>query len=405
MVNDNFRALRQRPEVIKIFEALGLLSARLVGGCVRDAFLGIQSPDLDIAVAASPQQVIEILEKQKIKVIPTGIDFGTVTAVINHQHYEITSLREDIQTDGRHAVVSFGQDWLKDAKRRDFTINALYLDSQGNLYDFFNGLDDLKAGKIVFIGEPSQRIQEDYLRILRYYRFMAYFGKEEPSSVPALTNLRLGLKQLSVERIQSELLKLIIAPFPEKALKLMVDDKIFETLYESSVCLEGFFKLLKLERTLEISPSSTRRIFALFYEAINYSSSFWETHFRFSSQKKDFLNNMEKCLKVTDKRWVLYKRGYSFFQDWCLLRFALLEEFSCCPLAILQNDLQWASSYPVLKFPLTGKDLLKQGLSAGPEIGKILSRCEQWWIENDFKPSTEECLEYCIDLKMKTENE
>ncbi len=448
MGKNPFKPLLNGLEVSTLFKALDSIPARLVGGCVRDALLGIQSPDIDVAVAVPPQKVIELLTDNHIKVVPTGINFGTVTAVINHQSFEITSLREDIQTDGRHAKVIFGTDWLKDAERRDFTINALYLDNQGILYDYFNGLGDLEKGKITFIGEPAQRIREDYLRILRYYRFMAYFGKGEPLTIPALKELCLGLKQLSTERIQTELLKLLMANEPEKALNAMVSDNIFETLYDHPVNLEGLFKVLKVERSLGIPPKALRRLFALFYSIPNgfqdmdskirsehrnvdnylrakpllmvlraseiFDSthpgqisksegyiaaeipSFYDSHFRFSHHKKTFLANMQKYLSHSDKRWTLYNQGHDFFYDWRLLHFSLLEEFSEENLGKLKQDLEWGASQSPLKFPLTGKDLLKQGLSPGPKVGELLATCEKWWVENDFKPTKQECLDFFI---------
>jgi poly(A) polymerase len=397
--NTLFEALLHRPEVVTLFKALESIPVRLVGGCVRDAFLGIQSTDIDVAVAVPPQKVMELLTDNHIKVVPTGIDFGTVTAVINHQSFEITSLREDIQTDGRRARVSFGTDWLKDAERRDFTINALYLDKDGTLYDYFNGIKDLEKGRIAFIGDPIQRIHEDYLRILRYYRFMAYFGKGEPLIIPALKDLRLGLKRLSIERVQAEILKLLMAPQPEKALEAMVSDTIFKTLYNHYVNLEGLFKVIKIERSLNLPPKAFRRLFALFYSATKKIPSFYESRFRFSHHKKNVLATMNKYLDHPDKRWVLYKQnkhGYDFFQDWRVLCFALLEEDSDEKLEALKQDLEWAYSHPSLKLPIIGKDLLEQGLSPGPKVGRMLLICEKWWVENDFKPTRQECLDFVM---------
>ena len=383
--------LLTQPAIKTLFKVLKPFEARLVGGCVRDAFLGLKSADIDVAVAASPQQIAQYLDQQGVKVVPSGIEFGTVTVVIDHQGFQVTSLRQDIKTDGRHAEVLFGTDWLEDAKRRDFTINALSLDAFGTIYDYFNGQDDLKAGQIRFIGEAEQRIREDYLRILRYYRFLAHFGKATPAPIPALQNLRGGLKQLSVERVQQEILKLLSAPDPRMALKLMKEDGIFKVLYDQATDLTFVNQVIEIEQNLKLSSSPLRRLSALFH---NQDTSFYRTSFRLSQMQLSFFKELALWLTHPDKRWVLYKQGYSFFESWSVLR-------ACTDMGTnlvqIKSDLQWARSQPSLVFPLTGQDLLNQGMVAGPDIGQLLRACEQWWIENDFRPTQQECLNYCID--------
>ncbi len=401
--------LLSQPPIKALFKALEPFDARLVGGCVRDALLGLESTDIDVAVAAPPEEISQHLKQQGIKVIPTGIEFGTITAVIHHQGFQITSLRQDVKTDGRHAQVSFGTDWLEDAKRRDFTINALSLDSKGTLYYYFNGQDDLKAGCIRFIGDADQRIREDYLRILRYYRFLAYFGKGNPLPIPALHKLRAGLKQLSVERIQQEILKLLASPAPHLALKLMAEDGIFETLYDHSVDLKFLYQLIEIEKVLKIPSNPLRRLWALFQKQDNFdlslrgaeqrgnlpeddNSSFYQTYFRLSHTQLRFLKSMGLYIGQRDRRLILYKQGYSFFESWCVLRSCTEADMN---LPQIKSHLEWAQSQLPLTFPFTGQDLLNEGMSAGPAMGKLLGKCEQWWIENDFKPSQQECLIYC----------
>ena len=372
-----------------MFKVLDPFETRLVGGCVRDALLGLESIDVDVAVAAPPEEISQHLRQQGVKVIPTGIEFGTITAVIHHQGFQITSLRQDVKTDGRHAQVLFGTDWLEDAKRRDFTINALSLDSHGTLYDYFNGQDDLKAGRIRFIGEADQRIREDYLRILRYYRFLAYFGKGNPLPIPALHKLRAGLKQLSVERIQQEILKLLAAHDPRLALKLMTEDGIFEALYDHPVDLRYLYQLFEIEKALKLPSDPLRRLWALF---LDREFSFYQTYFRLSQTQLRFLKETAFWVTHADRRWVLYKQGYSFFESWCLLRSCADADIN---LSQIKADLEWAQSQLPLTFPFTGQDLLNQGIPAGPAMGKLLDKCEQWWVENDFKPTQQECLAYC----------
>lgn len=191
-----------------ILEKFG--EVRLVGGCVRDMLIGIEPKDVDIATSILPEKLIDILSKNEIKCFPTGIEFGTITAVVDQKAFEITTLRKDISTDGRRATVKFTNDWFEDAKRRDFTINAMYCDLNGNITDFFNGIDDLKNKKIKFIGDPEHRIEEDFLRILRYFRFFAYLGGSniDESSFSAVIKLKSGLQKISGERIKAEMFKL-----------------------------------------------------------------------------------------------------------------------------------------------------------------------------------------------------
>lgn len=392
ILENSVNALLIQPNIKTLFKVLEPFDARLVGGCVRDALLGLASTDIDVAVAAPPQQIAKHLEKQGVKVIPTGIEFGTITAVINHQGFQITSLRQDVKTDGRHAEVLFGTDWLEDAKRRDFSINALSVDAQGVLYDYFKGEADLRLGQIRFIGDAEHRIREDYLRILRYYRFLAHFGKNEPIPIPALRELRAGLKQLSIERIQQEVLKLLSAPDSRTALKLMEKDGIFEALYDYPVDLAFLFRLIEVEENLKLSSNPLCRLWALFYDQ---GIIFYQTYFRLGQSQLRFLKKMSAEIVQADKRWVLYKHGCNFFESWRLLRACSSAEIN---LAYIKEDLGWAHAQPLLILPLTGQDLLNQGMPPGPAVGRLLKACEQWWVENDFRPTLQDCLAYCEKL-------
>ena len=254
----NFLKTPEIKQLFKVFRECGA-EARLVGGCVRDVLIGIKTADIDVAVNVPPEQSKHILEQVGIKVIPTGIDHGTITAVINKIPFQITSLRQDWQSFGRHAKVIFGTDWLEDAKRRDFTMNAIYLDESDNFYDPFNGKQDLEKGIVRFIGEPRERIKEDYLRILRYYRFLAYYGKDVPEPIKELSELKEGLLALSKERIQNEFFKLLESKNPKTSLSLMERDGVLETLFGSSFDLEKLFSVIELELLLTNTtpPSST----------------------------------------------------------------------------------------------------------------------------------------------------
>lgn len=362
--------------LFQLFHAHGV-EARLVGGCIRDALLGIKTHDIDMAVNVPPEVGQSILKNADIKVIPTGIEHGTITALVHGIPFQITSLRQDWQTDGRYAKVIFGKDWLEDAKRRDFTINALSLDKDGNLYDPFGGQSDLKKGIIRFIGDPAQRIQEDYLRILRYYRFLAYYGKGEPQPIPQFNELKAGLNSLSKERIQQEFLKLLAARNPLISLNLMKKDNVLLTLFNDDPSLETITSLIEIESLLKIQPSSIRRLYALLQD---------QDKILLSNQQKKHLQSLHKAFQETDRKRIYYYFGKNITLDWILLSTRSKE------------DLEWLNQQEKRTFPLKGQDLLEKGINAGPSLGAALKKTEDWWVSKDFMPGKKECLEYCMEL-------
>ncbi len=229
------------------------IAARFVGGCVRDALLGRPIADVDLATPARPEAVVAALEKARIKVVPTGIAHGTVTAVVTSarppRHFEITTLRRDVETDGRRARVAFDADWAEDAARRDFTINALYLDPDGRIHDPVGGLADLKAHRVRFVGEPARRIAEDVLRVLRYYRFEARFGTGagDAAARAACRDAASLLAGLSAERVAQELLRLLAVPDPVPALRMMAEDGVLAAILPEATRLDRLQCLLALE--------------------------------------------------------------------------------------------------------------------------------------------------------------
>ncbi|MBY0461833.1 MAG: CCA tRNA nucleotidyltransferase [Alphaproteobacteria bacterium] len=374
----SFKVL-ETPEISRLFRLFheGGAEARLVGGCVRDALLDIKTNDIDMAVNVPPEKTKEILEKAGIKVIPTGIEHGTITAIVHKIPFQITSLRQDFQTDGRHAKVIFGTSWLEDAKRRDFTINALSLDKDGIVYDPFEGKADLEKGIIRFIGNPSQRIQEDYLRILRYYRFLAYYGKGEPQPIPELKECREGLSLLSKERIAHEFFKLLGANNPLTSLALMKKDEIFLTLFDENPSLEKIESIVSLENLLGIRISPIRRLYALLSG---------NNKLLLSNEQKKHLHSLNKALLETDRRRVYYYFGKEITLDWALWS----KDY--------KENLTWLRGQSELIFPLKGQDLLERGISPGPSLGASLKKTEDWWVSKDFVPDKQECLEHCLGL-------
>ncbi|WP_341895839.1 CCA tRNA nucleotidyltransferase, partial [Ferrovibrio terrae] len=237
-----------------LLAALGASGApvRFVGGCVRDAILGLRPADIDLATPETPEVVIRRLEKAKLKAVPTGIEHGTVTAVVPPATFQVTTLRRDVATDGRHATVVFGTDWAEDAARRDFTINALYADADGRLYDYTDGRADLAAGLVRFIGDPAARVAEDYLRVLRFFRFHARFGRGAPdaASLAACAAASDRLDRLSGERIRDELLKILILPNAADALVLMQQSGVL-----AAVLPEAHFEAAALGRLIALQAA------------------------------------------------------------------------------------------------------------------------------------------------------
>ena len=233
------------PAVRAVLAALP--DARLVGGCVRDALAGREVHDIDLATPRKPEDVIIALRAAGLKFAPTGLAHGTVTAIADHRGFEVTTLRRDIATDGRHAVVAFTDDWRADAARRDFTINALSLTAVGDVYDYFDGVTDLRAGKICFVGDAATRIREDYLRILRFFRFFARFGRGEPDTVAitAITAHIDGLAHLSVERVWNELSRLLAVPDPIGAITLMARTGVLRAVLPEGADPAGLVSLMR----------------------------------------------------------------------------------------------------------------------------------------------------------------
>lgn len=361
--------------------------ARLIGGCVRDALLNKASYDIDIATSLLPNEVINILSKAGIKVIPTGIKFGTVTAILNKEKFEITTLRKDIDCNGRHAKVLFTDDFAEDAARRDFTINALsYCPFENEIYDYFNGLLDLKLKKVIFIGQASQRIKEDYLRILRFFRFSSYYADHiDNEGLKACEDLQDGLKILSRERIKSEMDKVIISTNASKVLETMftcgILPLIFSVKYYESKFLEQanffklqlsthyallFYKLENLKFNTLISWKYSKQETTAILSIINFINLSPITEF---DMKKIWLENMD------------YKE-YLFAAH-------IIDKLD---LPHIQRFIDKYDKLQRLNFPVTGHDLLRMKIE-NKEIGKQLEHLKNIWLENDFAQTKLELLD------------
>jgi poly(A) polymerase len=367
------------------------IAARFVGGCVRDAILALPIGDIDIATPARPDEIVAALDKAGIKTVPTGIEHGTVTAVIPPRHYEITTLRRDVETDGRHARVAFDADWTEDARRRDFTINAIYLDPDGTLHDPVGGRADLDARRVRFVGDPAQRIAEDVLRLLRYYRFEARFGtgRGDEAARAACRAAVTQLPTLSVERVERELLRLLEAQDPAPALHMMQADRVLPAILPEARRLDRLEKLVKLEP----APDPLRRLAALIdVDAAGAAALAERLHL--SNAQRDRLTGLAPPLPFdpdTDlrgQRHALYRLGAERYRDIVLLLAA--EGRIGAPR--LPELLDLAANWQPPVFPLAGRDATALGIPPGPEIGQLLAAIRQWWEEHDFIPGRKECL-------------
>jgi poly(A) polymerase len=378
------------PETRKVMAAL--TEGRFVGGAVRNAVAGWPVQDIDIAVPMPPEETLRRLEIAAIKAVPTGIAHGTITAIVNGHPFEVTSLRRDIATDGRHAIVAFTDDWEEDAARRDFTMNALYASGEGEIFDYHGGVEDLIAGRVRFVGDARQRIREDYLRILRLFRFHAWYGKGDmdPEALRAAADAKAGLVQLTGERIAKEFLRLLECQNPAPALRLMAASGILSELVAYPLQLPRLEHLVQIEIENRLAPDPLLRLAALLPNDSAVADAVGE-RLKLSSAERARLEamtgmreNIAAYLSAADVRRGLYRMGAARFRDHILLSWA------GAPRGVSQ--IQWrmllsiADSWERPRFPLTGRDAMAAGVPEGPEVGRILSALEEWWLAQDFAP-------------------
>ncbi len=391
------------PSLQKLFAVMneGGQETRVVGGAVRNHLLAAPVTDIDLATTLSPQQVIERAEKAGFKTIPTGIDHGTVTLVINGQTYEITSLRKDIKTDGRHAIVEYGTDWLQDASRRDFTMNALYVSHDGTLHDpLGTGQDDVKARKLRFIGTSEHRIQEDYLRTLRFYRLAAQYGEPpfDSAAIRATIKCRQGLANLSPERVNNELVKLLKAPLAKQILPLLYQNGLLSQILASAPNLIPALRGINIENHLNLPPNSMFRLSLL---AVYHQGDIKRLKklFKLSNAQEDTLQMSQayKALPPLDvnagdehhkAHYVLGSQAYTlaFLTKWATGKHATNDQS-------ITKLFQKESNRIVPTFPLSGKDLIYAGVQPGPDLGKKLKALENIWLEKNFTLTTDELLQ------------
>lgn len=385
---------------------------RFVGGCVRDAMAHIpleeRSGDIDIGTPDKPETVMALLKTAGIKAIPTGIEHGTVTAVINDRKFEITTLRLDVETDGRHATVAFTDDWMADSERRDFTINAMSATPDGDVYDFHDAISDLAHGIIRFVGRAEERIDEDVLRLLRFFRFYGLFGRP-PANQDAMAACRIKadkLPSLSGERIRDELLKILMVPEPAEVCVLMRGIGIFDRILPEA----GDIGRLRMINWLEtraikfdtVMPDAIRRLAALL-DTDTEGASDVAGRLRLSNRQSQRLITLSappveitSGLDEAARRRALHRLGPDTVRDLTLLAWAgdlaitprLPAEETQAWIGLIEESDDWSG----VVFPLSGQDVLDLGVAPGPEVGKLLSQIEEWWEQGDYQAGRDECL-------------
>ncbi|WP_294329837.1 CCA tRNA nucleotidyltransferase [uncultured Sphingomonas sp.] len=350
---------------------------RFVGGAVRDALLGTPVADLDIATALSPDEVIARLRAAGIRAVPTGIEHGTVTAVLESGPVEVTTLRRDVSTDGRHATVAFTNDWREDAARRDFTMNALYADPRdGTLFDYFGGLEDLAARRVRFIGDPLRRIAEDHLRILRFFRFLARFGDTpDAEGLDACTARAKDLMALSRERIRDELLKLLVARAAVEVVQLMLGHGIFEPVVPEITSADTLALVARREARVGMEPDPIRRLAALLATEPGQADLIG-ARLKLSNAQRKRLMLASAGEGIDQPRALAYRIGREAAED----RLLLASPDDTALIAGWQQLTGW----DVPRLPLTGGALVARGLAKGPDVARALRTTEDQWIAEGF---------------------
>ncbi|MGI9482295.1 MAG: CCA tRNA nucleotidyltransferase [Hyphomicrobiales bacterium] len=384
--------------VVKALEAAGG-EARAVGGCVRDALLGEPAGDIDIATTLSPEAVMEAGKKAGLGAHPTGIDHGSVTLVSGpegaHVPYEVTTLRVDEETYGRHAKVAFTSDWEADARRRDFTMNALYCGADGTVFDPVGGYGDIVTRTVRFVGNPAHRIKEDYLRILRFFRFHARFGKGQPeeNARAACRQARSELDGLSRERIRQEFFKLLAAKGGPATIHLMNDDGVLEHVLNGKISVQALEKLGEIDAARKGCSDALLRL-AVLYGQVGASEA--REAFVLTNSETVRLRNLRSAPQVTpnfrveERERLLYWFGAQTFSD------SILASWACSDAPANNADwfglLNLAGSWVQPEFPLSGEDLLENGIEEGPRLGEILQTIEDWWVAGGFTASRDDLL-------------
>jgi poly(A) polymerase len=370
-------------KVLSVLNKTG--TTRIAGGAVRNALLGKAVADVDLATTLRPEEVARVAEKAGLKVHPTGIDHGTVTVVAEGKAFEVTTLRIDVETFGRRARVAYTDDWMADASRRDFTMNALYCDALGEVHDPLGGYEDLKRGRVRFVGEPRQRIREDFLRILRFFRFHAQYGKGSPDreGLHHCVALRRHLKSLSGERIRQELWKLLAAPGAAHMLKVMNETGIARVILRREAAAKSLERVAKIDERLKLTADPLLRLELITGDAARYREGL-----RLTNAEMARLKALKQWpspgpgLRAAERKIVLYQMGRQAFLD--SVRLAWTKSSAAASDKGWQNLFNFGRKAELPRFPITGEELKARGVAPGPQLGAMLRTLEDWWMAVGF---------------------
>lgn len=378
---------RYKPSLKILLSALdhAFESVRFVGGCVRDSYLGSLVADIDLSTQHTPEEILQMAHKAGLKTLSVGITHGTVRLLVHGEAFEVTTLRHDFETDGRHARVTYTKDWVEDAKRRDFTFNALSLDLQGRLWDPCNGRQDLLNGVVRFIGDPHERLKEDALRGLRYFRFQGLFGRSPPHEdlLDILSSQGEAILALSKERQTQEVKKILSLTDPLSTLKEMEKINLLSGILGCRPSFDLLHKVVRIEYDNGLSPDWRLRLIALVKsEAFSPERS----SFSFSKKEQHFLKCLAQHEELPSKPYpLLYYYGQDTTRALMILRHAQT------PLNSFPKLLETINTWHPRDFPVKGHDLQALGFK-GPALGKALKDLEEWWLRHEGRPSREDCL-------------
>ncbi|WP_157017003.1 CCA tRNA nucleotidyltransferase [Mesorhizobium xinjiangense] len=407
-----------RPDLQKLLAALSTdgEEARIAGGAVRNTLLGEPAGDVDIATTCLPEETVERARKAGFKTVPTGVEHGTVTVIADGVPYEVTTLRADIETDGRRARVRFGRDWQADADRRDFTVNGLYAQADGAVIDLVGGLADVESRTIRFIGDAEARVREDYLRILRFFRFFAWYGSGRPDAegLKACARLKQGLDDLSAERMWSELKKLLSAPDPSRALLWMRQSGVLtQVLPESEKWgIDAIHGLAEAERDLGWPADPLMRLAAIIPpDAVRIAAM--AQRLKMSNADRDRLvawastPAVEPATSETELAKLAYRAGQSGFSD--KLRLALAgararaaaDDQAMVEAGGYYRLNRFLENWEAPQFPLTGADLIAIGIPPGPKMGNALRDLEEMWVDSAFAMDRSALMEHAERMKLQ----
>lgn len=393
----------QSAKIVRLFNAVEEHggTVRFVGGAVRDTLAGLSGFDLDLATDLSPDELVEACQDNGLKTIPVGIKTATIGVVIDDKILEVASLKHSTIMDNGRRIMEFTDDWSADASRRDLTINAVYADLRGNVFDYYDGISDLEKGIVRFIGNPEDRINEDPLRIMRFFRFYARFGKTpiDKDSLAACIKLKDTLRGVAIERVRDELFKILITPNAATSMKLIYDNDILAYFLPKSLHSEALMRLSKLVEDMRFEGNFLRRLFVLYQPSpaqaenmantLRFTKKQKETFVRWAKidVKPEYLNTPKTRLQF------IYRYGKQFCLDKVLLGAAIYGYENINIGAILKQ----IEDAVVPIFPVRGRDVVNAGISGDRKIGKIMDRLEQQWIDSDFKMTREELLHSITD--------